>query len=185
MEDKTLAMELLTDLKATNKRQFIVIITILVLWFSTVCLFVWYINQFDYYTEKTTLGGNGINNYIGKDGDINNGDKSSENSQDTLQEKQEENQKSSQKKEKIMCKFDFTRQEAETIKSKLYLTEDEEKVFEMKLLNYSITKIALELNVSERTASRIIKRLKNKIMKVLQWQKCGKNQTISSSFFMG
>lgn len=66
-----------------------------------------------------------------------------------------------------MCKFDFTRQEAETIKSKLYLTEDEEKVFEMKLLNYSITKIALELNVSERTASRIIKRLKNKIMKVL------------------
>ena len=66
-----------------------------------------------------------------------------------------------------MCKFDFTRQEAETIKSKLYLTEDEEKVFEMKLLNYSITKIALELNVSERTASRIIKRLKNKIMKAL------------------
>ena len=66
-----------------------------------------------------------------------------------------------------MCKFDFTRQEAETIKSKLYLTEDEEKVFEMKLLNYSITKMALELNVSERTVSRIIKRLKNKIMKVL------------------
>lgn len=53
MEDKTLAMELLTDLKATNKRQFIVIITILVLWFSTVCLFVWYINQFDYYTETS------------------------------------------------------------------------------------------------------------------------------------
>ena len=53
MEDKTLAMELLTDLKATNKRQFIVIITILALWFSTVCLFVWYINQFDYYTETS------------------------------------------------------------------------------------------------------------------------------------
>ena len=53
MEDKTLAMELLTDLKATNKRQFIVIITILVLWFSTVCLFVWYINQFDYYTDTS------------------------------------------------------------------------------------------------------------------------------------
>ena len=53
MEDKTLAMELLTDLKVANKRQFIVIITILVLWFSTVCLFVWYINQFDYYTETS------------------------------------------------------------------------------------------------------------------------------------
>ena len=31
MEDKTLAMELLTDLKATNKRQFIVNITIAIL----------------------------------------------------------------------------------------------------------------------------------------------------------
>lgn len=95
MEDKTLAMELLTDLKAVNKRQFIVNITMAVLWFSSiVCIvgiFVWYINQFDYYTEKTTLDGNGINNYIGNDGDINNGDKSNENSQDTLQEKQEEN----------------------------------------------------------------------------------------------
>ena len=68
MEDKTLAMELLTDLKATNKRQFIVNITMAVLWFSSiVCIvgiFVWYINQFDYYTEKTTLDGNGVNNYI-------------------------------------------------------------------------------------------------------------------------
>ena len=95
MEDKTLAMELLTDLKAVNKRQFIVNITMAVLWFSSiVCIvgiFVWYINQFDYYTEKTTLDGNGVNNYIGNDGDINNGDKSNENSQDTLQEKQEEN----------------------------------------------------------------------------------------------
>ena len=95
MEDKTLAMELLTDLKAVNKRQFIVNVTMAVLWFSSiVCIvgiFVWYINQFDYYTEKTTLDGNGVNNYIGNDGDINNGDKSNENSQDTLQEKQEEN----------------------------------------------------------------------------------------------
>lgn len=95
MENKTLAMELLTDLKAANKRQFIVNIIIVVLWFSsivfTVGIFVWYINQFDYYTETTTLDGNGVNNYIGNDGDINNGDKSNENSQDTLQEKQEEN----------------------------------------------------------------------------------------------
>ena len=57
MEDKTLAMELLTDLKATNKRQFIVNITMAVLWFSSiVCIvgiFVWYINQFDYYTETS------------------------------------------------------------------------------------------------------------------------------------
>ena len=34
MEDKTLAMELLTDLKAVNKRQFIANITMAVLWLS-------------------------------------------------------------------------------------------------------------------------------------------------------
>ena len=66
-----------------------------------------------------------------------------------------------------MCKFDFTRQEAETIKSKIYFDEDEEKVFEMKLHNYSIARIALELKASESTVSRIIKRIKNKIKKVL------------------
>ena len=50
-------MELLTDLKAANKRQFIVNIIMAVLWFSSiVCIvgiFVWYINQFDYYTETS------------------------------------------------------------------------------------------------------------------------------------
>lgn len=91
MEEKTLAMELLTDLKQTNKRQFITIIILVLSELFTIGIFVWYINQFDYYTETTTLDGNGINNYIGNDGDINNGDKSNENSQDTLQEKQEEN----------------------------------------------------------------------------------------------
>lgn len=66
-----------------------------------------------------------------------------------------------------MCRFDFTRKEVEDIKSKIYFDEDEEKVFEMKLHNYSITRIALELKASESTVSRIIKRIKNKIKKVL------------------
>lgn len=66
-----------------------------------------------------------------------------------------------------MCRFDFTRKEAEDIKSKIYFDEDEEKVFEMKLRNYSIAKIAFELKISEPTVSRIIRRVKNKIKKVL------------------
>ena len=78
MEEKTLAMELLTDYKQECKRKSATIIVVLLLWFSTICIFVWYINQFDYYTETTTMDGNGINNYIGNDGDINNGDKSIE-----------------------------------------------------------------------------------------------------------
>ena len=43
-----------------------------------------------------------------------------------------------------MCRFDFTKKEVEDIKSKIYFDEEEEKVFEMKLLNYSIARIAIE-----------------------------------------
>lgn len=66
-----------------------------------------------------------------------------------------------------MCRFDFTRKEVEDIKSKIYFDEEEEKVFEMKLLNYSIARIAIELKTSEPTISRIIRRVKNKIKRVL------------------
>ena len=66
-----------------------------------------------------------------------------------------------------MCRFDFTRKEVEDIKSKIYFDEEEEKVFEMKLLNYSIARIAIELKASEPTVSRIIRRVKNKIKRVL------------------
>lgn len=51
MEEKTLAMELLTDLKQTNKRQFITIIILVLSQLFTIGIFIWYINQFDYYTE--------------------------------------------------------------------------------------------------------------------------------------
>lgn len=66
-----------------------------------------------------------------------------------------------------MCRFDFTKKEVEDIKSKIYFDEEEEKVFEMKLLNYSIARIAFELKASESTVSRIIRRVKNKIKRVL------------------
>ena len=67
-----------------------------------------------------------------------------------------------------MCRFDFTKKEVEDIKSKIYFDEEEEeKVFEMKLLNYSIASIAIELKASEPTVSRIIRRVKNKIKKAL------------------
>lgn len=66
-----------------------------------------------------------------------------------------------------MLKFDFTRKEIADIKSKIYLSEEEEKILDMRLLNYSITKMALELNMSEPTVSRRIKNIKNKIKKVL------------------
>lgn len=43
MGEQSLAMELINDYKRQNKRLFIVIITILALWFATIGCFVYYI----------------------------------------------------------------------------------------------------------------------------------------------
>ncbi len=53
MEENTLAMEILADFKQSNKRQFITIIILVLSQLFTICIFIWYINQFDYYTETT------------------------------------------------------------------------------------------------------------------------------------
>ena len=53
MEENTLAMEVLADFKQSNKRFFITTIMLILLQIFTVSIFVWYINQFDYYTETT------------------------------------------------------------------------------------------------------------------------------------
>lgn len=66
-----------------------------------------------------------------------------------------------------MSRFDFTKQEIANIKSKIYLSEDEEKILDMRLLNYSITKMAIEMNMSERTINRNIKKIKDKIRRVI------------------
>lgn len=59
MEEESLAMSLLKDYKKNNKRMFALLVIILILWFATIGSFVWYINQFDFVTETTTLDGNG------------------------------------------------------------------------------------------------------------------------------
>lgn len=66
-----------------------------------------------------------------------------------------------------MTKFDFSKQEIADIKSKIYLSKDEEKILDMRLLNYSITQIAMEMNMSDRTVNRNIKKIKDKIKRVL------------------
>lgn len=66
-----------------------------------------------------------------------------------------------------MLKFDFTKQEVDNIKSKIYLNEIQERIFEYRLKEYSITKMAMLENCSESTISREIKKIKKKIMKTL------------------
>lgn len=64
-------------------------------------------------------------------------------------------------------RFDFTRKEYEELKDKLMLNEELSQVLEMKIKGYSITKMSMELNMSERTVNRRVRQLKKKITKVL------------------
>lgn len=79
MEEYTkLATELLHELKSSAKRWFIAFIVVLVLWFSTIGVFIWYITL---PTEEVTIeNDDGNANYIGNDmnGDITNGEDNSE-----------------------------------------------------------------------------------------------------------
>lgn len=80
-------------------------------------------------------------------------------------------------------KFDFTKEEYEALKDKLMLNEELSNILEMKIKGYSITKISLQLNMSESTVSRRIKQLKKKIMRIL-WQKIDKELMILTLFLM-
>ena len=66
-----------------------------------------------------------------------------------------------------MLRFEFTRKEVDEIKSKIYLSELQERIFEYRLKEYSITKMAMLENVSESTISRELKKVKRKIMRII------------------
>lgn len=63
--------------------------------------------------------------------------------------------------------FDLTKSEYEELKDKLMLNEELSKILEMRIKGYSITKMSIEMNMSERTINRRIKELKKKIMKII------------------
>lgn len=63
--------------------------------------------------------------------------------------------------------FDLTKDEYNYIKDKLMLNEELSKILEMKIKRYSITKMSMELNMSESSVNRRIKELKRKIKKIL------------------
>lgn len=54
MEEKGLALELLSDYKKANKRQFIIIIVILVMWFLTIGYLVYVLNDIGTIETTTT-----------------------------------------------------------------------------------------------------------------------------------
>ena len=66
-----------------------------------------------------------------------------------------------------MLKLEFTKQEVENIKSKIYLTEMQERILDYRLQEYSIVKMSMLEHCSESTISREINKIKKKIMRVI------------------
>ena len=66
-----------------------------------------------------------------------------------------------------MLKIDFSKEEYENIKNKIFLTDMQERILEYRIKEYSITKMSTLENCSESTISREIKKIKNKMKKVI------------------
>ena len=75
-ENTTLATELIHEIKAQSKRWFIAFLVVLLLWFSTIGVFFWYISLPVEDETITVENDDGKANYVGKDlyGVINNGE---------------------------------------------------------------------------------------------------------------
>lgn len=55
VKEKSLAMELLQDYKKTNKRQFIIILVILSMWFSTIGYLIYILNDIGSTTDTIDI----------------------------------------------------------------------------------------------------------------------------------
>ena len=72
MQEESLAMSLLKDYKKQNKRQYIIILVILGMWFATIGYLVYVLNDIGTETTTTTETydmntDNGNNNFVGGD----------------------------------------------------------------------------------------------------------------------
>ena len=78
MKNNSFALELIQDYKKQNKRQFIVILVILTMWFATIGYLVYLLNDIGVETTTTetyeveqTADNNGNNNFIsGNDNEV-------------------------------------------------------------------------------------------------------------------
>lgn len=62
--------------------------------------------------------------------------------------------------------YDFTKAEIEMFLQRANFTPDEETLFLLRSRYYTLEQAAEEMNVSSKTAYRLNKRIKNKIVKV-------------------
>ena len=64
---------------------------------------------------------------------------------------------------------DFTRREIEMFHRECNFTDTERAMFDLKAKDRTNVQIAMELSVSESTVSITMRRVRTKIMKVLDW----------------
>lgn len=77
LKEESFALSLLKDYKKQAKRQFIVLIVVIISWLLTIGYFVYVLNDVGTSEETITQeNADGYNNYIGNDGDITNGEAS-------------------------------------------------------------------------------------------------------------
>ena len=83
LKEQSFAMDLLKDYKNQNKRQFIIILVILSMWFATIGYLVYVLNDIGVIEETTQEvmqeNESGNNNFTGNNGDIINGKTESKN----------------------------------------------------------------------------------------------------------
>ena len=66
-----------------------------------------------------------------------------------------------------MTRFDFTKDEYETLRDKMMLNEELTQIFEMKIRGYSVIEMSMKLNMSESTVKRRVKEIKRKLERVI------------------
>lgn len=69
--------------------------------------------------------------------------------------------------ERIDLKHSFTELECERFRRVCNFTEEERKVFDMRVRGNSVVQISLSLSMSEATVNRRIKAIKKKILRVV------------------
>lgn len=65
---------------------------------------------------------------------------------------------------------DFVKPELDAFREQCNFSEIERRCFEMKAKDCTNIQIALELNISESTVAVIMRRVRTKIVKVLNWR---------------
>lgn len=71
------------------------------------------------------------------------------------------------KREELGKLKELNKREYDYLVDELMLNELEAKILKMKIQNKSIVEMSMENNISTATVSRIIKRIKNKIIRLL------------------